>query len=315
MKILIISLSNLGDALLTWPTLSALWAAYPDGEFHILASSRTRALFAGDSRFRRVWAWEKSEPVWKQAASIARLAGERYPLVVDFRNSLIPLFLAARRRTPVFRKRAPAGEHRAQTHLRLLSSLGIAPAPQTARLPFGPEEERKTNVWIQNGRPVVLLAPGARSHLKRWKADGFAWVADRLILKQGVQVILVGEEAERPISDEVKRAMKQPLTDLTGRTTLRELAALLAKARLLITNDSASLHAAEMMGVPSVAIFGPTDEKKYGPRNPRSAVIRRTLVCAPCERALCPYGHECMAWVTPDEVYSAAAKILEGADA
>lgn len=312
MKVLIIGLSNLGDAILTWPALSALWAAHPAAEFHILASPRTRELFTGDSRFRRVWVWQKRVPVWFQLALIARLAAQRYRLVIDFRNSLLPLFMLGAERTPIFRKRMPKEEHRAVSHLRLVSSLGISPAREISPLPFGSEEELKANVWVQTGRPLVLMAPGARSHLKRWKAEGFSEVAERLILQNGAQVILIGEESERPISEEVRRAMRQPVTDLTGRTTIRELAALLARAQLMITNDSASLHAAEVMGVPTVAVFGPTDEKKYGPRNPRSAVIRRTLICSPCELALCPYRHECMEWVTPAEVYSAAAKILNG---
>ncbi|MBI3323817.1 MAG: glycosyltransferase family 9 protein [Candidatus Omnitrophica bacterium] len=311
MKVLVIGLSNLGDAILTYPALSALWAAYPAAEFHILASPRTRELFTGEAHFRHVWVWEKKAPMGSQLACILRLSGRGYGLVVDFRNSLIPLFMPWARRTPILRKRALVEEHRAVTHLRLVTSLGIPSAKEIVSLPFGSEEQLKVNVWVQTGRPIVLMVPGARSHLKRWRADRFAETAERLILKQGAQVILLGEESERPISEEVKRKMTQPLTDLTGRTTVRELAALLARANLMITNDSASLHAAEAMGVPTVAIFGPTDEKKYGPRHPRSAVVRRKLICAPCELALCPYGHECMQWVTSEEVYSAAAKILE----
>lgn len=312
MKILVIGLSNLGDALLTWPALSALRAAYPDAEIDVLASRRTQELFAGDPHFGRVWVWEKKAPIWKQMALMTRLASEGYRLTVDFRNSLIPLFLVGAQRAPIFRRRAPEGEHRTVTHLKLLSSLGIPPAGDPARLAFGEEEQLKANVWVQAGRSLVLMVPGARSHLKRWRAQGFAEVADRLVQRHDAQVILLGEESERPISEEVKRSMCQPVTNLTGHTTIREMAALLARAKLLVTNDSASLHAAEVMGVPTVAVFGPTDERKYGPRHPRSAVVRRTLVCAPCERALCPYGHECMRWLEPAEVYSAAAGILEG---
>lgn len=310
MKILIIGLSNLGDALLTTPAIQAVCAAHPDAEVHVLASPRTRELFETDPRISRVWIWKKRANFIQQTALIARLCRQKFGLVVDFRNSLIPLFLVGAQRTPIVRVRAPAGEHRAETHLRLVSSLGISTAGQADGLPVRSEDQMKAKVWIQTGRPIVLMVPGARSHLKRWSSEGFAQVADRLIQRHGVQVILVGEESERPIAEKVKRAMSQPATDLTGRTTIRELMALLANAHLMITNDSACLHAAELMGVPSVAIFGPTDEKKYGPRNPRSRVIRRQLVCAPCELALCPYGHECMKWVTADEVYSAASKIL-----
>jgi len=204
----------------------------------------------------------------------------------------------------------PEGVHRAEAHLNLVTALGIPAYSGPMRLPFGDEEVARVKSWLAAGRKVVVLVPGARSHLKRWVAAGFAEVADRLIRQEGAQVFLAGEEAERPIAEEVAGRMREKATNLVGRTTIRELAALLARADLVVTNDNACLHAAEVMGVPSVAIFGPTDERKYGPRHPRSAVVRRALVCAPCEKALCIYNHECMTWVTPDEVSAASSRIL-----
>jgi lipopolysaccharide heptosyltransferase II len=171
-------------------------------------------------------------------------------------------------------------------------------------------DEKDLRHFFDEGHPLVVMAPGARSHLKRWPAARFSEVADRLIQEKQVQVVLVGEEAERPIAQEVAASMRHPVVDLCGRTTLAELAALLKRAALVVTNDSACLHAADAMGAPTVAIFGPTDERKYGPRNVASVVVRRSLVCAPCELALCPYNHECMQWLTTDEVYTAAERIL-----
>ncbi|MBI3333743.1 MAG: hypothetical protein HYZ93_06615, partial [Candidatus Omnitrophica bacterium] len=140
MKVLIIELSNLGDAILTYPALSALWAAYPGAEFHLLASGRTRELFQGEPRIHRVWAWESQAPPWIQLALVARLAGLGFSRVVDFRNSIIPLFIWGARRTPILRGPSPDGIHRADLHLRLVASLGVPPAPAAVRLPFGPQE-------------------------------------------------------------------------------------------------------------------------------------------------------------------------------
>ena len=311
MKILVISLSNLGDALLTYPALHALWQSYPDGEFHFLVSPRTRELFEGDPRVNQIWIWEKKASILKQILLLARFSQIGFDLVVDFRNSLIPFFIPGAKRAPLLRRPPSNGVHRAQAHLDLVTALGIPPSSGRMSLPFGPKEEAQIQVWLEAGRRPVVMVPGARSHLKRWGAEKFAEVADRLIERDQAQILLVGEEQERPIAEEVKRRMRHSATDLVGRTSIRELAALLTRVSLLVTNDSACLHAAEVMEVPVVALFGPTDEKKYGPRNPRSVVIRRQLVCAPCERALCPYDHECMKWVTGDEVYAAAAKVLQ----
>jgi len=311
-KILVIGLSNLGDALLTYPALHALWKAYPEGEFHMLASPRTWELFAGDPRVKKLWVWDKKAGSLSHLRLIPHLCRERFGLVVDFRNSLIPLFMPWARRTPILRGSLPNDLHRAQAHLDLVTALGVRPVPGPFPIPFGAEEERQVEIWLEPGRRPVVVVPGARSHLKRWGTEKFAALADRLVERFQVQILLVGEEAEGPIAEQVRRTMKQPVTDLVGRTSIRELAALLAKVPLMITNDSACLHAAELMGVPSVAIFGPTDERKYGPRNPRSVVMRKTLSCSPCERATCFRAHECMGWLDMDDVYLAAAKILDG---
>ena len=310
MKILIITLSNLGDAILTYPSLNGLWSAFPAGEFHLLAGPRSADLFAGEPRIRKVWIWEKEAPIWKHASLIGRLAFHRFSLVVDFRHSLIPLFLPGARRTRIIRRASANGTHRADQHQALLADLGIPVHEGPAPLPFGPEEERFVGQQLGPDRPVVVMAPGSRSHLKRWPADRFAAVADQLAQREKAQIIFVGDQEERLIVHAVRAAMRSPAKDLSGRTTIRQLAALLAKSDLVITNDSACLHAAEAMGTPAVAIFGPTDEKKYGPRNPRSAVVRLPLICAPCERALCPYNHECMNWLPAEQVLSAAKKVL-----
>lgn len=312
MKILVIGLSNLGDALLTYPALHALWAAHPGAEFHILVSPRTESLFAGESRFQRVWVWKKNAGLFEQLGLIWKLARQRFGLVVDFRNSVIPLFMVGAKRTPLF-GRARNGIHRAEAHLKLVTSLGIPPSTDPMRLPFGDEEKREVAGWLQPGKKTVIVVPGARSHLKRWDAAKFAQVADILAEKHHAQIILIGEEAEQPISKQVRWAMKQPSIDRVGKTTLRQLAALLPNAALVITNDNGCLHAAEASGVPVVAIFGPTDERKYGPRNPKSIVVRKRLHCVPCEKALCRYDtHECMQEITAAEVYAAAARVLDG---
>lgn len=308
-KILIINLSNLGDAILTYPAVAAVCHAHPNAELHVLTSSRTKDLFQNDPRFSKIWVWEKKAGYLKPLSLVIRLFLERYSLVVDFRDSLIPFFLLGARRTPISRRFLDPRQHRADFHLRLLEKIGIYPA-QGDSLPYGPAEEKQIAQWLTRDRCVVM-APGARSHLKRWSAQRFAEVADCLSQAHGAQVILVGGEEDRPIASAVVSAMRQPALDLTGKTTLPQLAALLKKAQLVVTNDSACLHAAQAMGAPTVAIFGPTDEKKYGPRLSHSTVVRRSLVCAPCEKALCQYNHECMTGLETQEVLEAAVRILE----
>ncbi len=314
-KILIISLSNIGDALLCYPALEPLWQAYPGAQTDVLASPRTETLYRSDPRFSRVWVLEKKSNIFRQAVQVARLSSQRYAVVVDFRNSIIPVFLFGARRTPILRGSAPEGIHRALVHQALVSKLMGKPLSGSGYsapgFPFSADDLRFARNLLVPGKTPVILVPGARSHLKRWPSERFAVIADRLIDEQNAQILLVGEASEQPIVSAVMAGMRHSATNLVGKTSLAQFMALLSLAKLVITNDSASLHAAELTGVPSVAIFGPTDEKKYGPRHPQSIVVRRTMICAPCELALCPYRHECMELIPADEVYSAAVKILK----
>ena len=100
--------------------------------------------------------------------------------------------------------------------------------------------------------------------------------------------------------------------DFTGKTNIRQLAALFKRSKLLLTNDSAPLHLGCAVGVKVLAIFGPTDPIKYGPTGELDYVIRNKLHCAPCQNAACGYGHECMKLISPEEVFNAAKMMLEG---
>ncbi len=339
-RILLIELSNLGDAVLTYPAIGALWQAYPNGEFHVLAGPRSVPLFEEDARINRVWVWNKEGDALEKLSLLFQLFLQRFTLVIDFRHSLIPLLLGARRsrllrRPPAAsgshkpkgsgeasdsRSHAPGGvsgaasasrSHRVLQHLQVVADLGFEPPMDGPGLFFGREEEREISQWLIPGKEAVVISPGSRSHLKRWAAQRFAQVADRLVEEEGAQIFLVGSAEEAEIAEKVLSSMRHPATDLTGRTNFRQLGALLSRARLCITNDNAVLHIAQAMNAPTLAIFGPTDEAKYGPRNPNSLVVRKKLVCAPCERALCPYGHECLKWLEVDEVFEAAVKILK----
>jgi ADP-heptose:LPS heptosyltransferase len=164
---------------------------------------------------------------------------------------------------------------------------------------------------LAGDRPLVIMAPGARSHIKRWSVEGFAGVADRLIAEHRAQVIFSGEPDEEPIIEEILQLMVHPAHSAVGLLTIRQLGVLMGRAHLVLTNDSAALHLASLLQAPTVAIFGPTDAAKYGPTSPRCRTVRRRLFCAPCERSLCRFTHECMRFISPDEVFDAARQLLE----
>ena len=176
------------------------------------------------------------------------------------------------------------------------------------------DEDYVSDILIREGAtgPFVVLNPGAKSHIKRWRPEGFAVVADRLYSECGVRPIFIGTENDKEVVAAVTAKMKGPHHNIINKTNIRQLAALIKRSKLLITNDSAPLHIGCAVGAKVLAVFGPTDYRKYGPTGEFDIVVAKKLHCSPCESAECVYGHECMKLVSADEVFDNAKVMVEG---
>ena len=140
--------------------------------------------------------------------------------------------------------------------LELAELAGARPSSLDPRLPLLPRDAEELSMhWHSDGRPLVVLQPGAEDIRRRWPAEGFARVGDELAAK-GAEIALHGTEAERESTAAVARAMHSPVVDLTGALTISGLAALLARASLVISNDTGPLHLAQALGTPTVGIYG-----------------------------------------------------------
>ena len=124
------------------------------------------------------------------------------------------------------------------------------------------------------------------------------------------KVVLIGDQQDTGVCSQIMAGLGSGALDLCGKTDLRQLAAILKKSDLLITNDSAPMHIAWALGTPVVAVFGPTDPEKYKPTGPKDIVIRKSMECSPCQLALCRTDNECMKEISSDEVFQAAKGIL-----
>ncbi|NNF84038.1 MAG: lipopolysaccharide heptosyltransferase II, partial [Deltaproteobacteria bacterium] len=201
-------------------------------------------------------------------------------------------------------------------YLRLLSLLG-APRPEKPRLALRVTEDevasmrsRLAALGVPDGRKLVGINPGATfGSAKRWFPDRFAEVADTLSEEWDMSVVLMGSVPEMPLSAEIEAAMERKPVNLAGRTTVRELMALLASCSFLVTNDSGPMHIGAAFGVPIAAIFGPTDWKKTSPWTERARVIQADVDCSPCKLRECDRGHECMLEVTAEMVVTAAKEL------
>ncbi len=324
-RILVIGPSNIGDAILMSGVVAALHHRYPDAHLTLVIGPRALSLFTDDPRIHTlVDAGLYDSPLRRLRLAVA-LWRYRPQVVVDLRHTLYPLLLKPLSAWRYLRQPPPSIPHMRDRHLWKL--IAQAPALRStleelrAASPSKPlwstakdaaHVEGLCKRWrLEGARRLVIICPGARSHIKRWTAEGFARVADRLMTEAKSEVVFSGEPDEKSLIEELMGLMEHRAHSAVGLTTMRQLGLLMARAQLVITNDSASLHLASALQVPTVAIFGPTDARKYGPTSAQSRTIRRRLFCAPCEQSLCRFNHECMRFVTPEEVYDAARELLE----
>lgn len=312
-KILLITLSNIGDVILTTPVIDRLKKRFPQSHLTVLVGPKASELFNGAPGIE-LMVYDKFIPLRSKLALAAELRKRRYDLVVDLRNTVFPYLIGPRHRTRVFGKVAKGIVHMRDRHLAKLRPLGIAVDQPAYWLWVGPEDEAYVDellnkCGIASCDRTVAVSPGAASDLKRWRADGFGEVCDRL-MEDGCRVIMVGDEGDSRLIDQIGRAMKNSPVMVPGQTSLRQLGALLKRCRLLIANDTAPMHFGVALGVPTLAVFGPTNHKKYGPIGPLHCVVRRDLNCSPCEESSCSRNRECMNLISSDEVYQVAKRML-----
>jgi len=157
------------------------------------------------------------------------------------------------------------------------------------------------------GRARIAVGAGASyGSAKCWPPDRFAATLNGLADKLDADVILFGTAGEAAVSAAIKAGLKRAPVDLTGKTAIVDLPALLSQCNLFIGNDSGAMHVAAAVGLPIVAVFGPTDPKGTVPVTPNCSVVQEKPYCSPCFLRRCPTDHRCMKAVTPAMVESAA---------
>jgi heptosyltransferase-1 len=164
---------------------------------------------------------------------------------------------------------------------------------------------------VDASQPLIVLVPGTIWETKHWTIEGFAGVA-RHFLRDGFAVALAGTKRDHPRCRQIVAAAPGAC-DLSGKTTPADLAGLIRRAEVAVTNDSGSMHVAASLGKPMVSVFGPTNPVHIGPYERPESVVRVDLPCSPCNyRRLsqCPFGHACMNQVTFAMVVERVQKIL-----
>jgi heptosyltransferase-2 len=152
---------------------------------------------------------------------------------------------------------------------------------------------------------VAIGAGASYGSAKCWPPSRFAELANRLQSQSGADIILFGPALEAAVSNAISAGMRRPPIDLTGKTAIADLPALLSQCHLFIGNDSGAMHVAAAVGLPVVAVFGPTDPHGTAPVTPRCTIVQEKPYCSPCFLRRCPTDHRCMTAIMPDMVEAA----------
>ncbi|MDD2731208.1 MAG: lipopolysaccharide heptosyltransferase II [Candidatus Portnoybacteria bacterium] len=305
-KILFITLSNIGDCILTLPALDAVIGAYPGAKITVMAGPRPREIFENNPRIAKVIVYDKHSRLKDKARLFRELRIENFDLVVDLRDTFLGACLNVKKCLSFLRVWQAQPQHMLGKHL-LRSGLAYngenKEALHITRQDELLVERLLSREGVSPGDKIIAVASGARSHIKRWDKDKFAELVNLIAREFSVKVVIVGDKDDTAVNAYIARLCAGKAIDLTGQLNLMQLGALLKKTKLLVTNDSACLHLASYLDLPVVAIFGPTDEKKYGPWSGSCSIVKKDIACRPCMRAQCSYGTiECMSLIKPLDV-------------
>ncbi len=331
-KILIRGPNWVGDAVLAIPAMKAVRGHFPEAEITLMVRPWVSGLFSAAPFIDHVWNEKKPSSVADWTRLMREIRRRGFDLALLFPNSFesaLMMFLGGvprrvgyatdARRWMLTTSIAPSSgtRHQVQYYLELTKMLSVnADRPSIEIQATSEERINARNLLsaegVSNDARFLVLNPGAAyGSAKRWHEERFAESADTLSVELNLYVALIGSESERAVAEQIRGRMQRPAAVLSGKTSLETLIGLLAESSLMITNDSGPMHIAAALGVPTVAVFGSTDEQVTGPCGPRTRIVKHHVECSPCLLRECPIDHRCMNGVTVENVCNAARELLK----
>ncbi len=318
-QLLVRSSNWLGDAVMSIPAARAMKKGRPDCRLTIVCQSKLVPLWKRVTEVDQVVSIE-DQSVFSTARAI-RSAGP-FDAAVLFPNSLrsaleirlagIPLRVGYRGHSrswllnQIIRRRRDTGriEHQATTYLRIAHELG-------ADITAGRLAPRSSRQVAQDGLRLAVCPGAEYGPAKRWLAERFGAVAASVSAAKSAKWVLLGTAADAAAGEIVATALGESAVNRIGKTSLEDLMTELQSCRLLLTNDTGTMHLAAFLGIPTVAIFGSTEPLKTAPLGDGHVIVRHHVECSPCFLRECPIDFRCMQAVTVEEVTRAVLSVLK----
>ena len=275
--ILFITATRIGDAVLSSGLIRRLADEIPNARFTIAAGPLAAPLFRDTPGLDQLIPMPKAKSglhwfrLWRQAR------GRRWGLILDMRGSGVARFLRARRRA--IRRSPPTALGPMHKVLEAARVLKIEDDPAPPFLFTSPQTEAQADVLLGSDRPILALAPAANWVGKAWPAERFAMLAAELLGPTGPmpggRLMILGGPQDRWTCEVVSRSIpRDRMVDLVGKVDLLTAYACLKRARLFVGNDSGLMHLSAAAGTPTLGLFGPSDDRLYGPWGPNARSVR-----------------------------------------
>ncbi|MCM8824361.1 MAG: glycosyltransferase family 9 protein [Candidatus Omnitrophica bacterium] len=354
-KILLINPFGIGDVLFTTPIVRAIKESYPEIFLGYWCNERvepilkknpfinkTFALSRGD--LKKIFQRSKIEGINKALSLLLKVKKENFNIAIDFsldhRYGLVCRMAGIRKRIGLNYKNRPRfltdkidiegfeNKHVIEYYLEVLKFLKIK-APQNIKLEIF--LDRDSLNWaddflkeynLKGTKPLIGIAPyggaswGKQAYLKYWPLENYIELIRRLSDKFNTSPIIFSDEEEKETANVIEKEIGKRIINLAGKLSLMQYLSLLSKLDILITNDSGNVHMAVALGIKTVSIFGPVDEKVYGPYplGQNNIVIKKDFPCRPCYKKFrildCQDDLRCLKSINTEEVYLAVEKFL-----
>jgi len=335
--ILLIQLGDIGDVVLSFPSVRALRETFPQADIIVAVREKARELMEDCRWASGVISINEAkrrliENLRYQKNFFLHLRSFHFDLAIDMRTGERGAFLAllsgARQRIgffasdgKVWRNRVftnlaiqepNPGRHMAQYYLGLLETYAISTDHIWPEHDVSDKRNAKAALLLRNegvspDRPIIAVQPFSLWKYKEWGADKYVHLIKWLISEYNVSVIITGSFDERDRADEIIKKCPRNTYNMAGRTSIGTLAALFKTCRLFIGVDSAGVHIAAAVGLPTVSIFGPSSYIDWAPRGAKHTVVYKDFPCVPCKNKGCEDSEvsRCLNELTLEEVQTA----------